>query len=306
MNPGNIFVAADARPVPKWERIIREALNRVQSKPSKIKSFSDPPSPSKFKPSDDAPDIEEELLLESDSDIGEEVHVHPLDEEDNVYDEGTVKPITDEALTTSLQTSDASDIANSGVLVGKDLRTQLSYERRLNRLNCFRDENLSENMETSSTQQTSKLTRMISGTERIGLSWPEKPLHLLPQGVMERQATFKSVKSFKTSKSFRTCDSFKSKIDAIDLLAEIDLEALMKRKTRSSYVKIVSKQLIGIFITIWVRRKLRKHIQNLKVSTVGVGVMGYIGNKVSFPFYGTFLSFNTFSLLLLEFVAFVY
>lgn len=290
MNPGNIFVAADARPVPKWERIIREALNRVQSKPSKIKSFSDPPSPSKFKPSDDAPDIEEELLLESDSDIGEEVHVHPLDEEDNVYDEGTVKPITDEALTTSLQTSDASDIANSGVLVGKELRTQLSYERRLNRLNCFRDENLSENMETSSTQQTSKLTRMISGTERIGLSWPEKPLHLLPQGVMERQATFKSVKSFKTSKSFRNCDSFKSKIDAIDLLAEIDLEALMKRKTRSSYVKIVSKQLIGIFITIWVRRKLRKHIQNLKVSTVGVGVMGYIGNKVSFPFYGTFLS----------------
>lgn len=306
MNPGNIFVAADARPVPKWERIIREALNRVQSKPSKIKSFSDPPSPSKFKPSDDAPDIEEELLLESDSDIGEEVHVHPLDEEDTVYDEGTVKPITDEALTTSLQTSDDSDIANSGVLVGKDLRTQLSYERRLNRLNCFRDENLSENMETSSTQQTSKLTRMISGTERIGLSWPEKPLHLLPQGVMERQATFKSVKSFKTSKSFRNCDSFKSKIDAIDLLAEIDLEALMKRKTRSSYVKIVSKQLIGIFITIWVRRKLRKHIQNLKVSTVGVGVMGYIGNKVSFPFYGTFLSFNTFSLLLLEFVAFVY
>ncbi|KAG5060534.1 hypothetical protein JHK87_001563 [Glycine soja] len=50
----------------------------------KIKSFCDPPSPSKFKPSDDVPDIEEEILLESDSDIGG--IVHPLDEENNICD----------------------------------------------------------------------------------------------------------------------------------------------------------------------------------------------------------------------------
>nr|GFA77183.1 type IV inositol polyphosphate 5-phosphatase 3 isoform X2 [Tanacetum cinerariifolium] len=37
----------------------------------------------------------------------------------------------------------------------------------------------------------------------------------------------------------------------------------------------------GIFITVWVRRRLRKHIQNVHVSAVGVGVMGYIGNKGS-------------------------
>jgi hypothetical protein len=43
--------------------------------------------------------------------------------------------------------------------------------------------------------------------------------------------------------------------------------------------------MVRIFITVWVRRSLRKHIQNLKVSTVGVGVMGYIGNKVSFAFF---------------------
>jgi len=138
---------------------------------------------------------------------------------------------------------------------------------------------------------------MVSGTERIGLSWPEPPLHLLPQKVLERPTSFKPVKSFNKTKSFRACDSFKSKTDAIDLLADIDLEALMKRKTRSSYVKIVSKQMVGIFITVWVRRSLRKHIQNLKVSTVGVGVMGYIGNKVSFP---------SFEIFPLEFVVFVH
>lgn len=243
-------------------------MNRVQPKPSKIKSFSDPPSPSKFKPSVDAPDIEEEILLESDSDIGEEVH--PLDEEqhNNVFDNGTDNnnPITDEALNTSLQAAEAADIANS---------------RRLNRLNCFRnDDDSSKNIETTSSQQIRKLSKMVSGSERIGLTWPEPPLNLLPQRVLERPVSFKPVKSFQATKSFRNSDSFKSKTDAMDLLADIDLEALMKRKTRPSYVKIVSKQMVGIFISIWVRRSLRKHIQNLKMSTVGVGVMGYIGNKV--------------------------
>ncbi|KEH43638.1 type I inositol-1,4,5-trisphosphate 5-phosphatase [Medicago truncatula] len=267
LNTSNIFVAVDTRPVPKWENLIREALNRVQSKPSKIKSFSDPPSPSKFKPSDDAPDIEEEILLESDSDIGEEIH--PLGEEHNVFDGVTDKQIIDEALNISLKDSNASDIAEN------DLQNQLSYQRKLNRLNHFREEDSSENNETTSSQQISKLSRMVSGTERIGLSWPEPPLHLLPQKVLERPTSFKP--------------------DAIDLLADIDLEALMKRKTRSSYVKIVSKQMVGIFITVWVRRSLRKHIQNMKVSTVGVGVMGYIGNKgsisVSMSIYQTLFCF---------------
>lgn len=65
------------------------------------------------------------------------------------------------------------------------------------------------------------------------------------------------------------------------LFAELDLETLIKQKRRSSYVRIISKQMVGIFLTIWVRRNLRRHIQNLNVSTVGVGAMGYIGNKGS-------------------------
>lgn len=46
-------------------------------------------------------------------------------------------------------------------------------------------------------------------------------------------------------------------------------------------MRIVSKQMVGIFLTVWVHRRLRNYIQNLKVSTVGVGIMGYIGNKGS-------------------------
>ncbi|KAE9611369.1 putative inositol-polyphosphate 5-phosphatase [Lupinus albus] len=290
LNPGNIFGAEDTRPVPKWENIIRETLNRVRPSSRKVKSFSDPPSPSKFKRPDDVPDIVEEMLLESDSDIGEEVH--PLDEEHNIYVGVTDKPITNEVINTNLPASDAADLARSREALNPDLQRQFSYAKRLNRLNCIRDEELSENIGTSISQETIKLCRMrISGTERIGLSWPEPPLHLL-----DRATSFNSIKSFKTSKSFRTCTSFKRTIDEIpDLLAEIDLEALMKRKKRSPYVRIVSKQMVGIFITIWVRRSLRKHIQNLKVSNVGVGVMGYIGNKgsisISMSIYQTLFCF---------------
>ncbi|XP_076899108.1 type IV inositol polyphosphate 5-phosphatase 3-like [Bidens hawaiensis] len=60
-------------------------------------------------------------------------------------------------------------------------------------------------------------------------------------------------------------------------LAKLDID----RKRKPQYVRVVSKQMVGVFITIWVRRSLRKHIQNVNVSTVGVGVMGYIGNKGS-------------------------
>ncbi|KAM0876531.1 hypothetical protein ACQ4PT_036110 [Festuca glaucescens] len=36
--------------------------------------------------------------------------------------------------------------------------------------------------------------------------------------------------------------------------------------------------MVGIFLTIWVRWGLRRCVQNIKVSTVGVGKTGYIGN----------------------------
>ncbi|KAK7315315.1 hypothetical protein VNO77_33855 [Canavalia gladiata] len=291
LNPVNIFGAEDTRPVPKWENIIRETLNRVRPVLPKIKSFSDPPSPSKFKPSDDVPDIEEEILLESDSDIGEEVH--PLDEENNICDQSTGGTNTDEILNTNLLASEAADLTNFGLPIKNDLQRQFSFPKMFDRQQGF-----SENMDTSFSQKATKLTRMLSGSERIGLSWPEPPRHLLSQRVLDRPTSFKSLKSFKSSKSFKKYNSFKPVINempGIGLLPEIDLEALIKRKRRSSYVRIVSKQMVGIFISVWVRRSLRKHIQNLKVSTVGVGVMGYIGNKgsisVSMSIYQTLFCF---------------
>ncbi|BFG40907.1 hypothetical protein CerSpe_271810 [Prunus speciosa] len=291
LNAGNIFGAEDRRPITKWENIIREALDRVRPAPSKVKSFSDPPSPSKYKPSGDVPDIEEEMLLQSDSDVGEEVH--PLDDEPKDFGDSNGTSITSEIVNIDSRVPDFSDSSKPRMPIGQDLQRQSSSPKRLDRLYCLRTTDCSLDEETSSIRQNRKLTKMLSGSERIGLSWPEPPLNLVSQHLLDRRNSFRTMKSFRTYNSFKPATN--DATPEIALLAEIDLESLMKRKRRSSYVRIVSKQMVGIFLTVWVRRSLRKHIQNVKVSTVGVGVMGYIGNKgsisVSMSVYQTFFCF---------------
>lgn len=39
--------------------------------------------------------------------------------------------------------------------------------------------------------------------------------------------------------------------------------------------------MVGIFLMVWVRSDIREHVKNLKVSCVGRGLMGYLGNKVT-------------------------
>lgn len=45
---------------------------------------------------------------------------------------------------------------------------------------------------------------------------------------------------------------------------------------------IISRQMVGMFITIWARCDLYQTIRHLSVSSVGCGIMGYLGNKVCF------------------------
>ncbi|CAN1256912.1 Type I inositol polyphosphate 5-phosphatase 2 [Linum perenne] len=72
----------------------------------------------------------------------------------------------------------------------------------------------------------------------------------------------------------------------LDLTNEEYLEpmqycGIVKGKKYPKYVRIVSKQMVGIYVSVWVRKGLRRHVNNLKVSPVGVGLMGYLGNKGS-------------------------
>ncbi|XP_073022768.1 type I inositol polyphosphate 5-phosphatase 1 isoform X1 [Primulina eburnea] len=296
LNAGNIFGAEDSRPVSTWENIIRETLRVPPA--TKFKCYSDPPSPSKFRPHDDAPIIEDVIALESDSDIEEEIY--PVDEESSEFDEIKDKMVREKLL--NFESCISNDNDSFGNSVEKELHLKSSFSKRLDRLNCLNMENSEEKVEAPSAQYTKKFTETLGGTERIGLSWPERPLHLLAPHIYERSSSMKSHLSFKASKSFRKCKSFKSNMmpgntmpSDMASLVELDLKLLLNRKRRPPYVRVLSKQMVGVFITIWVRQSLRRHIQNVSVSTVGVGVMGYIGNKgsisVSMSIYQTLFCF---------------
>ncbi|KAH7435410.1 hypothetical protein KP509_06G063500 [Ceratopteris richardii] len=50
---------------------------------------------------------------------------------------------------------------------------------------------------------------------------------------------------------------------------------------RPRFSLIASKQMVGVFLSIWIRTDLRRHVRNVKVSCVGCGILGYLGNKGS-------------------------
>lgn len=70
------------------------------------------------------------------------------------------------------------------------------------------------------------------------------------------------------------------------------------RPSSSKYKLIASKKMVGIFISVWMRRDLlRKHrVSNVRVCSVACGIMGYLGNKgsvsVSISIEGTSLCFT--------------
>lgn len=75
-------------------------------------------------------------------------------------------------------------------------------------------------------------------------------------------------------------DSARRRLRPLDLACGVHNYNGDKRK-RLQYVRVISKQMVGVFLSVWVQRSLQKHIQNLRVSTVGVGTRGFIGNKGS-------------------------
>ncbi|KAL7151434.1 hypothetical protein ABFS83_04G031300 [Erythranthe nasuta] len=61
----------------------------------------------------------------------------------------------------------------------------------------------------------------------------------------------------------------------------VSVEERDRNQGQSKYCLVASKQMVGIFLTVWIRSDLRDAVRNLKVSCVGRGLMGYLGNKGS-------------------------
>ncbi|XP_002864939.2 type I inositol polyphosphate 5-phosphatase 5 [Arabidopsis lyrata subsp. lyrata] len=58
-----------------------------------------------------------------------------------------------------------------------------------------------------------------------------------------------------------------------------DVPATTKMPGQMSYRLIASKQMVGLFLSVWARRELIPHISHLRLDSVGRGIMGRLGNK---------------------------
>jgi len=68
---------------------------------------------------------------------------------------------------------------------------------------------------------------------------------------------------------------------ADDMLYIPDMPTSPSSPTNGTYNLIASKQMVGIFLSVWVRKELVPHIGHLRVDSVCRGIMGRLGNKVS-------------------------
>uniref|UniRef100_A0ACD5ZYD3 Uncharacterized protein n=1 Tax=Avena sativa TaxID=4498 RepID=A0ACD5ZYD3_AVESA len=74
-----------------------------------------------------------------------------------------------------------------------------------------------------------------------------------------------------------------------------DEEAAPTHHEQKQFRCVTSKQMVGVFVSVWVRSGLRRHVRHLGVSSVGAGVLGRLGNKgavsVRFFLHGTSFCF---------------
>ncbi|GMP95574.1 hypothetical protein CsSME_00044568 [Camellia sinensis var. sinensis] len=274
LNAGNVLGAETRMPIPKWEAIIRRTLNGSLEPKTEHKSYTAPPSPV--------------LRTCSSADI-------LVDEIDDtafaILGEGTIG-------TTNASYSDTCKL-NGIVGMGKKLQLKRIYGIDIDSRLDWPEQSLDTTPQVLSSGL--KLRRVLSSSARVGSDWMENPLIFSPRNIAcngvelkrsyrssgnlgllwmnqeERPTTLDSLTDVSDQLSEEEKDSF---LEISDVQHENELWKDEVKSCRK-YVRIVSKQMVGIYVSVWVRKSLRSHVNNLKVSPVGVGLMGYMGNKGS-------------------------
>lgn len=262
LSAGNVLVAESRRPISKWEAIIRRTLNKSAEPETKHKSYSAPPSPV--------------FRTSSASDtLADEADTPAL----NIFEDNTGGTTFD---------SDSKNIQSKRV-------SDIFWNNRLD----WPEQSLDATSHQAFSSR-SHLRRVLSSSARIG--WASNGLAFSPQnfpqggsGLKRMHRSFGNLQTIHMDQQDEVdevMDCLSDELDEIpgeeeDCFAEMSdfgLENAISstpEKSHSVYVRIVSKQMVGIYVSVWVRRRLRRHINHLKVSPVGVGLMGYMGNKVT-------------------------
>ncbi|KAI3964533.1 hypothetical protein MKW92_051158 [Papaver armeniacum] len=285
LNAGNVFGAEDNRPIPKWEALIRKTLNRSSQPETKFKSYSAPPSPVfRTSAADD--------VLAEEIDISEVVEI--VNEENLELLKGK-----------EFGRQEQNDLLNTR----KKLQLQRIYGIDSDRRIDWPELSLDTPLQVFPSKP--ELRRVLSTSGRVGFDWMGKPQFFSNQDLAvdgglkrvchssgnlglhwtENQEKIDVLNSLSdvSDKSENDDDDDDDDDDEEEEDSQLDFEGddfeteieTESKKDRAKYVRIVSKQMVGIYVSIWVRRRLRRHVNNLKVSPVGVGLMGYMGNKGS-------------------------
>uniref|UniRef100_A0A7C9CZH4 Inositol polyphosphate-related phosphatase domain-containing protein n=1 Tax=Opuntia streptacantha TaxID=393608 RepID=A0A7C9CZH4_OPUST len=271
LNAGNILGAEDNRPIPKWESLIRRTLNKTSEPEANYKSLSAPPSP----------------ILRSPSTL------------DALAIEADIPSIAFRWKKPISKAKPGVDLRNQE-WKGRNGEETKSLMKRIYGIDSDRRiEWPGHSVDTLPLALSSslKLRQVLRSSGRIGFSWLENPLAFDPNfapngdGLKRLHSDFGNLMADQAERledspdsASDACDEISAEEDESFLGSQRELSASSYAKDVNKhprYVRIVSKQMVGIYISVWVRKKLRRHITNLKVSPVGVGLMGYMGNKGS-------------------------
>ncbi|KAJ8460339.1 hypothetical protein OPV22_033265 [Ensete ventricosum] len=137
-----------------------------------------------------------------------------------------------------------------------------------------------------------RLRRVLSSSARIGWDWVEEAQVLEPRSLATDAGLKRVCQSSGNLGMLWSEQQVASDVlDSLNYVSDRSSEEEAKseeadadeQRSRppSRYCRVVSKQMVGIYVSVWVCRRLRRHLNNLKVSPVGVGLMGYMGNKGS-------------------------
>ncbi|XP_054809801.1 type I inositol polyphosphate 5-phosphatase 2-like [Prosopis cineraria] len=244
LNAGNVLGAEDNTPISKWEAIIRRTLNKYSEPESKYKCLSAPASPVQ-----------------------------------NTYI-GTVDSSEQEQQELKEVLFEIDQNLESYEMCGIDHQTKFDWpERPLDAVPQI------------VVNSDSKLRKVLSSSARIGFNEGENDL-VYGNGMERSRHSSENLCSMWNVQQLipEVVDSLSNACDTIsneenDTLDEFprkleDNSIYTMKSSCLKYVRIVSKQMVGIHVSVWAQSSLRKYVNNLKVSPVGVGLMGYMGNKV--------------------------
>ncbi|KAJ1428932.1 Inositol polyphosphate-related phosphatase [Sesbania bispinosa] len=264
LNAGNVLGAEDNTPIPKWEAIIRRTLNKSDEPESKHKSYSAPTSPV--------------LRTSASADVlADSIDVSPLD-------------MMNEELYLGDSDNDDLEQEEEKNIIGIRKNLQL---RRIYGID-FKTATLDwpeRPLDAIPHVDSSPQLRRVLSSSAIGFNWTENAL-MYGGGMKRSHHSSGNLGLFWKEKQV-VPQVFDSLADISDMLSDEeddtfselpnskDANGIGTVKSHPKYVRIVSKQMVGIYVSVWVQRRLRRHINNLKVSPVGIGLMGYMGNKGS-------------------------